>query len=258
ILSPIEWARICPDLLERVDGYRQQITELMLYNPRRKVLVGLYNEYVRKPAPPGAAVDMLPHVADLATFPPFDDIIKAPKGTSVGAESFQAAFAQLPSLVQGWRDDIEAQLGALVVTPRESVDADSPTPGYTGPKPSDRLKLASAVFSKEGGVIDMFPDVILPFYSHSLFNARCVHTNEETVESITADALGALPWSLTNPHGVPIVQLFTPAADVVRACGLDPRTATREDMDARNARLICKDCPSSPPLQHCRTWKNAV
>ncbi|KIJ60339.1 hypothetical protein HYDPIDRAFT_160988, partial [Hydnomerulius pinastri MD-312] len=75
-LTDKEWARICPDLLERVDGYRQQITELMLYNPRRKVLVGLYNEYVRKPAPPGAAVDMLPHVADLATFPPFDDIIK--------------------------------------------------------------------------------------------------------------------------------------------------------------------------------------
>ncbi|KIK95925.1 hypothetical protein PAXRUDRAFT_347316 [Paxillus rubicundulus Ve08.2h10] len=225
------------------------------YNPRRSILCNLYDQYVRKPAPQNACFDLLPHVVDVANFPPFEAIIKSPEETIITPDSFAEAFLQLPSFVHGWRDNIEAQLAALVQIPVDSIDSDTPSP--SAQTPQDFLRLACAVFSKALGGVAMFPDIIYPQDTHT-FNVRLYRTVDNDPDSIGAQLFRALPWSLSDGSGRSLTKFFAPAAYIVRACGLDPRTATCQDMDKRNARLICNYCPALVECCTIRTWKSAI
>ncbi|KAF9234861.1 hypothetical protein BU15DRAFT_78623 [Melanogaster broomeanus] len=114
-LTDREWARVGGRFVRTMNDYRIRRLEEAVYNPRRKILVELYDTYARQPAPPGAIVDLLPDVVDVAHFAAFDAIIKLPEGTEVNAETFKPAFEQMPTLVQEWRADVDAQLAALVI-----------------------------------------------------------------------------------------------------------------------------------------------
>lgn len=58
-------------------------------------------------------------------------------------------------------------------------------------------------------------------------------------------------WKITN------VMLATNAELVVKLCGLDPRQATRSDMDLSPIRLACKTC-DSPAVPGGMVWIDAV
>jgi hypothetical protein len=213
----------------------------MVYDPRRRLLLKAYDAYVKTPSFPGASmdVDILPHVADVAQFPPFNSIIMSPEGTTVTIESFQAAFEHLSSLAQKWAEDTKAQLSSLVVIPAELMDMTSPP----FEEPADRLKLASAVFMSRHGLV-IYPEFLFEIFYISNFDIRW------------SSVFRAKPWSLIGDHGLQVVYQFFPAACVVHACGLNPQTATRSDMDRRNARLICNHCDDPNPIVY--TWKTAV
>ncbi|KAF8835463.1 hypothetical protein BDN67DRAFT_975299 [Paxillus ammoniavirescens] len=254
-LTDKEWDRIRPGLVERMDFHRKVRMQSAVYNPRRTILCNLYDQYVRKPAPRNARFGLLPHVVDVANFPAFEAIIKSPEETIITPGSFAEAFIQLPSYVRGWREDIEAQLAALVEIPADLMYSD--TPGPSAQTPQGFLRLACAVFSKSVGGVAMFPDIIFPQDTHT-FNVRLYRTVDDDPDSIGAQLFRALPWSLSDASGKSLAKFFSPAAYIVHACGLDPRTATCEDMDKRNARLICNYCPA--PVECCTimTWKSAI
>ncbi|KIJ57848.1 hypothetical protein HYDPIDRAFT_44753 [Hydnomerulius pinastri MD-312] len=249
-LTVKEWDRIRPGLVERMNRHRLQRIEESVYNPRRRLLVDIYNRYVIEPAPPGTAIDLLPHVADVAHFTPFDAIIKSPEGTEVTADSFKAAFEQLPSLARAWRDDMEAQISALVVCPADVSDNETPLSEES--KASNRLELAIAVFTSRANIM-MFPDHLYQSLYVRPFN---LHSGD--LDYTEVHALGAKPWSLTTTSGSQAIKLFAPAAYVVRASGLNPRTATCADMDRRNARFLCNECPAELPNKSVLTWKGAI
>ncbi|KAF9228218.1 hypothetical protein BS17DRAFT_773271, partial [Gyrodon lividus] len=217
-----EWDSIYPQLEEAV------------YNPRRKLLVELYDAYVRQPAPEGAAVDLFPSIADLVHFAAFDTIIKLPEETNI------------PALVQDWRANVDAQLAALVIIPAESSTSGVSTDDVGDQKltPGDRLRLAGAVFQvRTSSDPMMYPDILdLPVFN----SCYC--------SSIAFREIRGQPWSVMD--GGAVVELFTGAAHVVRACGMDPQTATVEDMDQRNARLMCNHCFDTHPKVW--TWRSAI
>ncbi|KAF9234865.1 hypothetical protein BU15DRAFT_52071 [Melanogaster broomeanus] len=247
VLTDREWARVRGRFVSTMNDYRISRLEEAVYNPRRKILVELYDAYVRQPAPPGATVDLLPDVVDLAHFAAFDAIIKLPEGTEVNAETFKPAFEQIPTLVQEWRADVDAQLAALVVIPGDSSTSGVAEDDFSdGPlEPAERLKLASAVFENRLGNLIVSTDLL----DQPIFN-RC-YSN-----SITSQVIPGRPWSLMDERGeYPLVELFTGAAHVVRACGMDPQTATVEDMDKRDIRLRCNYCPCTTAKMD---WRTAV
>ncbi|KAF9234858.1 hypothetical protein BU15DRAFT_52040, partial [Melanogaster broomeanus] len=228
-----------------MNDYRIRRLESAVYNPRRKLLVELYNTYVRQTAPPNAIVDLLPNVIDLAHFVAFDAIIKLPEGTDVNAETFKPAFEQIPTVVQEWRAGVDAQLAALVVIPGDSstsgVAEDDLSDGKL--KPAERLKLASAVFQ------DRLDDLMVSIDLLDQWGFNHCHS-----DSIASRVIPGRPWSLMDERG-PLVKCFTGAAHVVRACGMDPRTATVEDMDKRDIRLGCNYCPHKTTKMN---WRTAV
>ncbi|KAF9234851.1 hypothetical protein BU15DRAFT_65340 [Melanogaster broomeanus] len=247
VLTDQEWVCICGQFVRTMDKYRIRRLELAVYNPRRKLLVELYDAYARQPAPPGAAVDLLPDVVDLASFPAFDAIIKLPEGTEVNAETFKPAFEQIPTLVQEWRAGVDAQLAALVVIPGDSSTSGVAEDNFIIGKlePAECLKLAIAVFENR------FHDLIfsIDLLDHRIFN--CCDR-----DSIASYVMPGRPWSLMDERGgYPLVKLFTGAAHVVRACGMDPRTATVEDM---NKQHICLECSYCPPKTPKMNWRAAM
>ncbi|KAF9234867.1 hypothetical protein BU15DRAFT_52049, partial [Melanogaster broomeanus] len=249
-LTDKEWDRVRPQLEQAMQEYRSHRLEEAVYNPRRKLLVELYDAYIRQPAPSGAAVDLLPDIVDLAHLPTFDTIIKLPEGTDVNAETFKPAFDQIPTLVQEWRASVDAQLAALVVIPSDPTTSGVATEdaGDQKLKPAERLRLASALFRVDGGLQSLMMST--DFLNLPTFN-NCYS------DSVASREISGRPWSLISRYGnSPLVDFFTGAAPVVRACGMDPQTATVEDMDQRNARLTCNHCIAKFPQIH--TWRSAV
>ncbi|KAF9231195.1 hypothetical protein BU15DRAFT_82712 [Melanogaster broomeanus] len=119
-LTDQEWVHVRGQFVTTMNDYRTRRLEKAVYNPRRQLLVELYDAYVRQPAPPGATVDLLPDVVDLAHFAAFDAIIQTPEGTEVNGETFKPPSNRSQTLVQEWRADVkDAQLRLSVVIPTD-------------------------------------------------------------------------------------------------------------------------------------------
>ncbi|KIJ60678.1 hypothetical protein HYDPIDRAFT_32099 [Hydnomerulius pinastri MD-312] len=116
-LTDREWEHVGQKLEETMNDFRMRRMEMQLYNPRQRLLVKLYDDYVQKPALDGGAVDLLPSVADLAKCAAFDAVIKLPEVNGVEPDAFKPAFEQLPISVLQWRENVERQLASLVVVP---------------------------------------------------------------------------------------------------------------------------------------------
>jgi hypothetical protein len=229
-----------------MNNFRSQRLEKTVYQRRRLILVSEYSNYVTSPSPNTPGFDLLPHVIELSSFPPFRDIIRAPEGTEMGVKPFESAFAQLPVLIAEWRKRLDAELAELIQIPPHlssknknasgGVASSGATRMESSQPSTDKLRLACAVFNT-GHFIAWYPEV---------FSSVPVH----------ADPIcGTKEWecamSLQDRFDVKFLE---DAPYIVHACGLDPNVATVDDMDHRNARLKCLYC-NKP---YIRGWRGAV
>ncbi|KIJ12787.1 hypothetical protein PAXINDRAFT_101010 [Paxillus involutus ATCC 200175] len=247
-----EWQKFRPKLIELMDEMRKERMETEVYPPRRNLLTTLYYDYVENPAPTGAVVDLLPSLDEVAKFVPFDAIIKLPENVKVDNATFKPAFDQLPTLTGEWKARAEAQLASYVNIPANLSAAEASTDGDEQECKSnvERLKLASAVFEVKSGLsrgeLLAYPDILAHPVFDNLIPGPMFYSKAMRV------------WSLYDSHGTRVVALFCEASHVVRLCGLDPQTATVDDMDRRNPRLICRQCNHGSKTLGVYTWKNAI
>ncbi|KAI9570859.1 hypothetical protein HD554DRAFT_277660 [Boletus coccyginus] len=181
-LTDKEWAQMWPDWLKIMNGFRSHRMDKTVYQPRRNLLVTEYNTYVTSPSSDAPSFDLLPHVIQLNCFPPFQDIIKAPEGTEMGEKPFESAFAQLPVLVDEWRKQLDAELAELVEIPSRlsrkgassgrAVSSSSKTPIKSFQAPTDKLRLACAVFDA-GHAWTWYPDVYFHMVHHQCRMKSC-------------------------------------------------------------------------------------
>ena len=256
ILDVLEWDRIWPEWLETMSSLRLRRLERTVYKSRRRSLVSRYNSYVTSPSPntpPNTpSVDLLPHVADVARFSPFRDIIRAPEETQVDDELFEPAFAQLPELVDEWRKKLDAEFAELVQIPSDlslkdvsggQVIASNGTPSL---KPSQesahKLHLACALFSGERNGIFTYPEVLSTSMGFHKYPSRGAESDSERAGSV---------WDRFR------IKYVEEAPYIVHLCGLDPNVATAEDMDRRNPQFRCLSsrCSGSTSTWN---WRDAV
>ena len=224
-----------------MNDFRSRRIDRTVYQPRRNLLATEYKSYVMSPISNTPSFDLLPHLIELCCFPPFQDIIKAPEGTRMDEKPFDSAFAQLPVLVNEWRNQLDASLAELVEIPSQLsrkcasssrvVSSSSETPMESFQAPTDKLRLACAVFHTSY-TLAWYPDV---FFS-MLHRSGSMWERELPIQ----DRFN-VKYSEDAPY-------------IVHACGLDPNVATVEDMDRRNARLKCLVCNNS----YIRNWRGAV
>jgi hypothetical protein len=243
IIDTIEWARMLPEWLKTMDHHQQMRLDTVVYTPRRRSLASEYDNYVRHRSPDTPIFGLLPHVADLARFPLFRDIIKAPEGTPMGEKPFASSFAQLPVLAEEWRKRLDDEVAELVNIPPHlsSQDATSRQVVASGSITiENQLHLACALFHFGSyALLAPHPEVFL--VSRPLQSCY----RDEDVSNPTG--------SIRERLGI---GFFQEAPYIVHACGLDPSVATSDDMDRRNARLRCLACVK--PITFVMDWRGAV
>jgi hypothetical protein len=238
-----------PAWLKTMNHHRRLRLDTVVHQPRRRLLASEYDIYVRQRSPDTPIFDLLPHMADVTRFPPFRDIIAAPEGTEMGEKPFESAFAQLPVLVKEWRKQLDIELTGLVRIPphlsshlssRPVVASSSVTNAESCETDLDRLHLACALFDSGGHRLLTHPDIFL------ISTPRQNHSNsDEDVSKSTG--------SIRDRFGVKFLE---EGPYIVHACGLDPSVATSDDMDHRNARLMCLACKT--PINYIMNWRDAV
>lgn len=213
-------------------NFHSQRLQEVVYQPRHHTLVAEYITYVTHPTPDTPAFDVLPHIADLCCFPPFQDVIMAPEEHQMSDKSFATAFSQLPPLVGEWRNKLDAEVAALVKIPSclslgnastaQVVASSSTTSTGSSQTNMNKLHLACALFNADRGAYT-YPEVLLVSMHHHHF-PNDAEDNLERIGSIKDRFF---------------IKFVVEAPYIVHVCGLDPNVAPADDMDHRNARLRC-------------------
>ena len=243
-LAAIEWTKMLPAWHRIMQDLRSKRVEGTVYRPRRDLLTSEYTNYVTSRSPNSPVFELLPSLTDVARFPAFQEVIHAPEGTQMAEKPFESAFKQLPVLVDEWKRKLDAEFAELVEIPShlssqassidQSVASSGATPTESPPAPTDKLRLACAVFSEYfwNGSVACYPEVLSSA-------SACPYPVPEPTTSIR-DRFS--------------IKFLKEAPYIVHACGLDPNVATVDDVDRRNARLKCLLCNPSCVM----TWRGAV
>ena len=231
-----------------MNTFRFQRLDRVFYQCRGRSLVSQYANYVARPSQNIPVFDLLPHVAEVACFPPFRNIVMAPEETRMNDKPFESALAQLPELVDEWRKKLDADVAELVKIPshlslKGTFDgrvASSSTTGSESPQAAtDKLRLACALFSDDGTTgLFTHPEVFFSSMRRYEYPRR---------DGLSWEHAG----SVLDRYGIKYV---AEAPYIIHVCGLDPNVATADDMDRRNARLKCLFCTDSL----VRRWRDAV
>ncbi|KAI9568846.1 hypothetical protein HD554DRAFT_678596 [Boletus coccyginus] len=249
-LTDKEWDKKWPEWAKIMNNFRSQRLQADVYQPRRHSLKSAYDGYVAFPSPDAPSFDILPHVADIARFLPFREIIKAPEKTRMSDKPFASAFAQLPVLVAEWKKKLDAELAELVNIPSRlsseyasscrALSSSSTTRAESLGTDLDKLRLACALFqTKCAGV----------FAHLEVFSVSILDRIYPDCKKDDSERLG----SISDRFGI---RFLEEAPYIVFACGLDPNVATVDNMDHRNARLRCLCCDDSPNT--VMSWRGAM
>jgi hypothetical protein len=219
--------------------------EETLYNSRRRILLQAWADFLGEPASfPNTDVDVLPHVADVAQFKPFDDIIRSPAHVVVERDTFLPAFVALPNLVRNWRRQVDQQLAAIITNgyPKEYVPA------------GDIRQLATSVFVCNAcEQLFFWIDAVAHNCNFDFPRGSSKEKNDsfkEQVARIAYYSLGSSPWSPKFRSSTVL------AIHVIRSCCQDPRTATLAHMDETSTPFYCFAChPDGKTIMH---WRNGV
>ncbi|KAG1826927.1 uncharacterized protein BJ212DRAFT_1474135 [Suillus subaureus] len=236
------WSRIRPILTEYMSEMRTIRMEETLYNSRRRILLQAWIDFLSEPASfPNTDVDVLPHVADVARFKPFDDIIRSPAHVVVERDTFLPAFVALPNLVRNWRRQVDQQLAAIITNgyPKEYVPA------------GDIHQLATSVFVCNSCEQFFFwIDAVAHNCNLDFSKGSSKEKNDSFKEQVTRIAyysLGSSPWSPKFRSSTVL------AIHVIRSCYQDPRTATLAHMDNTSGPFYCFAChPDGKTIMHWR------
>ena len=242
MVDTIEWARMLPKWLKTMNHFREERLDTVVYKPRRRSLASEYDVYMKHLSPDTHIFGLLPHVADLARFRPFRDIIKAPEGIPMDGKPFASAFAQLPMLAEEWRKQLDAELAELVDIPAHLSLHDASCRQVGAPRSitaEGKLHLACALFYINSHDLLPYPEIFF------ISTPRQGHYRDEDVSKHRSigERLG--------------IRSLKEAPYIIYACGLDPRVATSDNMDRRNARLICLVCEEGKRAT-VRDWRGAV
>ncbi|KAF9015806.1 hypothetical protein BDZ89DRAFT_994888 [Hymenopellis radicata] len=238
-LSDHSWGAIRPTLTElmsnlRIDLRRRNMQVRIKERTRLVEDLG-YAYFAKLPETPHN-----PPPSALSTYQPFRDIIMNTPHNEDATPKLKEAFESVPAICEKWRTKQEADLKAIL--------------RKTGR--SDDLSLVVNAFTCSAGWrCQYFPTVLhYPhFATHMCF--------------ITSAAVGDTDVAVWSGRGIETLSdgMYNVCVGIVRASGLDPATATAEDMDAADVFFRCEDaeCSEHRPVPGFQTftlmrWRTAM
>ncbi|KAJ6520162.1 hypothetical protein C8R45DRAFT_954111 [Mycena sanguinolenta] len=192
--------------------------------------------------------DVMPGAPDFYEFPKIKDIISQPASVTVDEQTFEALLPDFPGMIATWREEL---LQKMVAAYKRSSVANAL---HADNVVEDRLKLATSVFrccSCDEGLDSFFGGLMSigyqkkgcrPLFYPKMIAHWCLTRlsgRSMVLMFLSGESGRDCVWHNElkfDPHTSEIVE------KVVRACGMDPETATVEDMDAADKRLACHAC----------------
>ncbi|KAK0481358.1 hypothetical protein IW261DRAFT_1681036 [Armillaria novae-zelandiae] len=170
-----------------------------------------------------------PKAVDAALLKPFSRLLFATPLHQDITESLTAAWAQLPRVADEWRETQNSALKALMLK--------------AGLEPN--LNLATSFFKCSFcHRLCQYPYVLAHRCPLRYPQESFVHDNWKNLAMSYLSRRGdAATWSASQymVDG----EVLRRVQSIIQACGLDPETATHEDMDSLNCRVICQCCSTS-------------
>ncbi|EJD39586.1 hypothetical protein AURDEDRAFT_91433 [Auricularia subglabra TFB-10046 SS5] len=228
------WKMIEPALLELMEDVRRDMARCERKREVRSFLRGecLLREDVKA---------VLPDVGDLDDFPAVDALldIAIDSASDEYARLRQAALESFPAALAKWR----RKLG-VVLYDHMHKNAPAPRP-FPSVKTEDEkiavLNRATTVFSCLFGSSNSDSACADERYTVKAFAYPYVLAHACTVGRPYNET--RLVYTRWMPFGLRYHRVLSQViATLVRLCGLDPKTATRADMDLCDARFTCKLC----------------
>ena len=235
--------------------------------------------------------EIMPEGPDFCKFRPVIDVLNRPREEEITVSSFDAVIPLLPGLIAKWRENIHKSLVALIhkshldrfrrelpigISTRYMENSNQNPPILSDEDATQMLKLATTVFEcpeYHCHHILFYPQVLGHTCLTRTKNRREVI--DDTLASTTAarrlvdhsviipDAPNYGRYGETQYRCIWRARLILRdharaiAEDLVRLAGLDPTTATVDDMDQLDLRFVCRTCAN-----HCIvtlfTWRAAV
>ncbi|KAI0820028.1 hypothetical protein BC628DRAFT_1498125 [Trametes gibbosa] len=244
------WRTIREELLEFMESVRTgrlARERAKVLQDRFEILYAVVSDY--ESAQPSerrsATSELQAKFADLATMPQFKALVEAPIETEVTVRDFVHLQSSIPSLKAEW---LEARKTELLSQAEGLPEVASP------------LLLAMVAFKCISCArADLrWPNILAHKCTRDRRYGWSPYTSQMALRSVCMPKGEDLPWrgsELTFCKDDVQVR-----RSVITACGLDPDTATHEDMDQREARLVCTAC-SPDILVACKAaydWKQAI
>lgn len=219
---------------------------------KRKSRLILFSEFYAEWARAQETGAVLPVALDISHHRELQEILDLPKDVPFTKANFNSLIAKLPVWLNEWRTHCDAAL-RLSVVPSIHINVDV-------------LTLASTVWVYYPPMTAVFTKPMLLHYPEILEHraARIALSNPPRQVNPEPEHVEHRANQQTNRY-VPhfwICSFGQHASEVILACGLDPTSASREDMDKLGTRLICRDCQESSAGGVCAwvifDWRAAV
>lgn len=282
----VAWTKIWPAMTKYMDGWRRwlddQETEKLL-NRRR----GIACELLRTYKAANQTTNLMPSPADFCAFKPVKEVIERrkcdkPADTDDAATRTELALVitALPSVIEKWREN-EVFSPLLFKLPCEyGLWSSRGAPAWGAV--ARALALAKTVFvcgaprwlhrpvpgtaCVNPAVGEVYEGMWWPEFAHHGCNGLGDHAAEARSDPSRALGDGYIvvqrrQWDadylVFDDRGSAV------ASNVVRACNRDPDSATAEEMDNLDARLVCLKCSygclvDGERVFAVRTWRSSV
>lgn len=224
-LTDREWTKIKRDVIALMSKQNFMLLELDLKDlllARLKLLERFVSAYYLE-SPRTPAKERMPRFADIAYLPQFRRIMEAPSASTVTTDMFDALRNELPALIADWQEDATRKLRQIAAT------------AVGIPEGTDPLELAVVMFEcSQCSSVLQYPSVL-------------GHECNVAVFGPETEIYFKFVWDVSYSRTLP-VEAFDAvdiriASQIVRACGMDPGTATHAEMETLDLRFCCQMGP---------------
>lgn len=250
------WKNIEPKLIPlmtELKGKRLERIHVQLLITRHSLVGKLLKAYSIQ----RSIADIIPGLADVCEMPVFKKITwDTPMDVEVTEDDFLPAMLTLPQLIDQWRDETDTKL-LRIMDPSAELE-----------KHRDRLALATTVFHCTGCAKSIaYPRILVHGCMSHFYRAQ---PNDGLEANPTLHALWKAQeyqtWNFANDSISLANQPRVRGAieTITKACNLDPKSTTAQEMDELDARLECVGCCSSgifnrnPDERFIMDWRTAV
>ncbi|KAJ7459070.1 hypothetical protein B0H11DRAFT_178141 [Mycena galericulata] len=243
VLTDRTWSTIEPEMvryMEQMKAKRLLREHAALVVKRKAIATKVFRTFKRSQLP---WTDVMPGGPDFCEFPEISAIIKAAVDVDVDEHTFEAMLPDFPVMIATWREKIVGQVVKVHKRSGQSgVDDDSIKARL--PLATSVYKCSTCISDYEDGFYHQIGSGIecpcRPLFWPRVLAHRCLTRTDFSSMLMFMDASQDVMWR-TGPLEVDSSTVEI-VEKIVTACGLDPATATVEEMDAADARLACHAC----------------